>query len=139
MSKYNTNLASEFHVLSMLHRLGLDAFLTLGNKKTVDILVTNEKGDIITIDVKGIAKKYDWPADNIRAPRGGKHFLALVSYEGKIGDPTFTPNVWIIPHREIEKFIKQYKTRKNISRSLIINKGNRFLNAWHLLEYNINE
>ena len=25
MSKYNTNLASEFHVLSILHRLGLDA------------------------------------------------------------------------------------------------------------------
>ena len=139
MSKYNTNLASEFHVLSILHRLGFDAVLTLGNKKTVDIVVTNENGDVITIDVKGIAKKYDWPADNIREPRGGKHFIALVSYEGKIEDPTFTPNVWIIPHREIEKFIKQYKTRKNISRSLIINKGNRFLNAWHLFKYDISE
>ena len=133
MSKYNTNLASEFHVLSMLHRLGLDAFLTLGNKKTVDIIVKNEKGDIITIDVKGIAKKYDWPADNIRAPRGGKHFLALVSYEGKIEDPTFTPNVWIIPHKEIERFIKEYRTRKDVSRSLVTKQGEKFLNAWDLI------
>jgi hypothetical protein len=35
----NTNLASEFFVLSALHRLGLDAVLTLGNKKSVDIAV----------------------------------------------------------------------------------------------------
>ncbi len=133
MSKYNTNLASEFHVLSMLHRLGLDAALTLGNKKTVDIVVTNENGDVITIDVKGIAKKYDWPADNIRAPRGGKHFIVLVSYEGKIEDPTFTPNVWIIPHREIERFIKEYRTRKNVSRSLVMKQGAEFLNVWDLI------
>ena len=36
---YNTNLASEFYVLSMLYRLGFDANLTLGNKKSVDITV----------------------------------------------------------------------------------------------------
>ena len=28
--KYNTNLAAEFHVLSILHRLGASASLTLG-------------------------------------------------------------------------------------------------------------
>jgi len=120
-------------MLSILHRLGVDAVLTLGNKKTVDIVVTNEKGDIITIDVKGIAKKYDWPADNIRAPRVGKHFLALVSYEGKIEDPTFTPNVWIIPHKEIARFIKEYRTRKDVSRSLVMKQGEEFLNAWNLI------
>jgi hypothetical protein len=32
MTKYNTNLAAEFYVLSMLHRFGEDAALTLGNK-----------------------------------------------------------------------------------------------------------
>ncbi|GAH30245.1 unnamed protein product, partial [marine sediment metagenome] len=55
MSKYNTNLASEFYVLSTLHRLGLDAFLTLGNKKSVDILVASPGGLFLTIDVKGVA------------------------------------------------------------------------------------
>jgi len=32
--KYNTNLAAEFHVLSILHRLGLEATLTLGKKNS---------------------------------------------------------------------------------------------------------
>lgn len=100
MSKYNTNLASEFHVLSILHRLGLDAVLTLGNKKMVDIVITNKNGGFTTIDVKGIAKKYDWPADNIRIPKDGHHFVVLVSYEGKIEDTTFMPSAWIIPHKK---------------------------------------
>jgi hypothetical protein len=41
MTKYNTNLAAEFYVLSILHRLGAEAALTLGNKKAVDINVAN--------------------------------------------------------------------------------------------------
>ena len=40
MSKYDTNLAAEFYVLSCLHRLGISANLTLGNRKGVDIVVT---------------------------------------------------------------------------------------------------
>ncbi len=50
---YNTNLAAEFHVLSVLHRLGVDATLTLGNKKSVDIAVIKGAGRSITVDVKG--------------------------------------------------------------------------------------
>jgi len=38
-SGYNSNRASEFHVLACLYRLGHDAALTLGNKKSVDIAV----------------------------------------------------------------------------------------------------
>ena len=51
---YNTNLASEFYVLSMLYRLGLDANLTLGNKKSVDIAVVLGPGHAITVDVKAV-------------------------------------------------------------------------------------
>ena len=32
LQKYNTNLASEYYVLSMLYRLGVDAYLTLEHK-----------------------------------------------------------------------------------------------------------
>ena len=55
MTTYNTNLAAEFYVLSMLHRLGFDASLTLGNKKAVDIVVVRDSGNVVTIDVKGLA------------------------------------------------------------------------------------
>jgi len=52
-SRYNTNLAAEFFILSMLHRRGLDSTITLGNKKAVDIVVAQRTGKAITIDVKG--------------------------------------------------------------------------------------
>lgn len=45
--------------LSTSYSLGLEAILNLDNKKSVDIIVANKKGELIKIDVKGIAKKYD--------------------------------------------------------------------------------
>ena len=65
-AKYNTNLASEYYVLSMLYRKGLNAYLTLGNKKSVDIILEKRYGKIITLDVKGLAGKTCWPMDNFK-------------------------------------------------------------------------
>lgn len=61
---YNTNLAAEFYVLSVLHRLGADANLTLGNKKSVDIAVVRDAGDALTVDVKW---SYPSSADSFRS------------------------------------------------------------------------
>ncbi len=65
----NTNLAAEFYVLSVLHRLGMSATLTLGNKKSVDIVVARDVDDLITIDVKGLAGTTNWPIDNLIVQR----------------------------------------------------------------------
>ena len=133
MTTYNTNLASEFYVLSMLHRLGADAALTLGNKKAVDIIVVNKNRTITTIDVKGLEKRYDWPADNIRLLKDPQHFYVLVSFEGKITDPLSLPSAWIIPANELAQFIRKYKTRTVISRADVKAKGQNFLHAWSLI------
>jgi hypothetical protein len=130
MTTYNTNLASEFYVLSMLHRLGADAALTLGNKKAVDIIVVNANGTTSTIDVKGLEKRYDWAADNIRLLDKHQHFYVLVSFEGKITDPLAVPSVWIIPSDELEQFIIQYRTRKVISRARVTIQGENYRQAW---------
>jgi len=68
MTGYNTNLAAEFHVLSMLHRLGATANLTLGNKKGVDIIVARGAGEAVTVEVKGVAQRYDWPPTTSSPP-----------------------------------------------------------------------
>ncbi len=94
MTAYNTNLASEFYVLSMLHRLGCDASLSLGNKKSVDIVLVREAGDVVTIDVKGLAGTTSWPVDNVKKKADG-HFLVFVSFLGKIGDHNVSPEVYI--------------------------------------------
>jgi hypothetical protein len=133
MTTYNTNLASEFYVLSMLHRLGADAALTLGNKKAVDIIVVNENRTVTTIDVKGLKKRYDWPADNIRMLKDPQHFYVLVSFDGKIADPLSLPSAWIIPANELAQFIHKYQTRTVISCADVRSKGQKYLQAWSLI------
>ena len=134
MTKYNTNLASEFYVLSMLHRLGADAALTLGNKKAVDIIVANEDGTVTTIDVKGLAKRQYWPAGNIRLLESTQHFYVLVCFEGKIADPRSSPSAWIIPAIELAPFMHKYTGgRIDISRAEVEAKGQHFFHAWSLI------
>jgi len=104
---YNTNLASEFYVLSVLYRLGLDASLTLGNKKSVDISVVLGPGRVVTIDVKAVKAKMDWLMGNVQeAPTAG-HFVVLVSYEGRFADPANLPRCWILRHDEVLPVIKK--------------------------------
>ena len=133
MAKYDTNLASEFYVLAVLYRLGADAALSLGNKKAVDITVVRAPDDVATVDVKGVAGKHDWPADNIDMEPKTGHFVVLVSFEGKIGEPKETPSVWVVPHAEIDQFRKQYEGRANISRAALIANGDGYRDNWELL------
>lgn len=55
MARINTNMASEFWFFSQLHRLGYEAYITLGNTKAIDIVVIlkDKKRTRLTFDVKG--------------------------------------------------------------------------------------
>lgn len=130
---YETGIAAEFFVLSCLHRLGLSATLTLGNKKSVDIVISYAEGRAVTVDVKGVAGKHDWPADNIPRVALGSHFLVLVSFEGRFADIRANPRVWVVPHGEVGKLVKQYSGRRNIRRSELMKSVPDYENAWNLL------
>jgi hypothetical protein len=134
-SGYDTNLASEFYVLSCLHRIGLTANLTLGNKKGVDIIVARKAGDAVTVEVKGTAMKYDWVVNNLSSANPDRHFIVLVSFEGHLEDTSIPPKVWVIPFPDIAPFMKNYaKGRMNtVSRSLVNKHGGRYENAWQLI------
>lgn len=136
MGRYDTNLASEFYVLSCLHRIGLTANLTLGNKKGVDVVVVRDAGDAVTVEVKGLAKRNSWPANNLVTTKPDQHFVALVSFEGHIDDSHMpSPRVWIIPFPDIERFMQRYPGgRIDVSRTKLDSGGGRFENAWHLIE-----
>ena len=133
MTTYNTNLAAEFYVLSMLHRLGVDASLTLGNKKSVDIVLVREAGDAVTIDVKGLAGKTSWPVDNVKK-RAEDHFLVFVSFLGRIADHTATPEVYIVPSTRIDPLIYHSPNgnRHVVQISRMRNEGQEFRDAWHM-------
>jgi hypothetical protein len=103
---YNTNLASEFYVLSMLYRLGFDANLTLGNKKSVDIAVVLGPGHAITVDVKAVAGKWDWLMGSAPDSEKPNHHVVLVSYEGRFEDAQQAPRCWVLRHKEILPLVK---------------------------------
>jgi hypothetical protein len=139
MPPYETNLAAEYYILSCLHRRGLTANLTLGNKKGVDVVVVRDSGDAVTVEVKGLAGKYEWPANNLVSQKPKKpenHFVALVSFEGLIGEPSMPPpSVWIVPFPELGPFIRYYPGgRVNVMRSKMVSDGGRFKSAWYLVE-----
>ena len=132
---YATNLASEFFVLSSLYRLGLQANLTLGNRKGVDIVVACAPGRAFTIEVKAVAGKNDWLVGKLGLDAREHHFVALVCYEDDFADPEARPSVWIMPHDEAVPYVKASKvgTARYISRKQIRESANQFKSAWHLL------
>jgi hypothetical protein len=133
MSKYCTSLAAEFFVLSALNRLQQDACLTLGNAKGVDILLIRASGESVRVEVKGVAGKHDWPADNIRPNDGRLRFYVLVSFDGRIEDPASSPSVWVIPGEIVERFINHYGKRCVVSRAKLSKEGSEYKGDWQSL------
>ena len=129
-------MASEFYVMSVLYRLGLDANLTLGNKKAVDIVVVQAPGKAITIDVKAVAGRVDWLVGNATGPARKGHFVVLLAYDGKFGHLAHLPKAWVLPHEEFLSVIRTAKapsTMRYVRRSEVSKLAQRE-NAWHLLQ-----
>lgn len=100
-----TNFASEFYVLATLHRLNLEPLLTLGNKKSVDIVLQDKK-KTFTIDVNGMVSKTSWLLGTHKPEIIPNHFYILVTYLNKIGDINITPESYVLSSKEIQKFVK---------------------------------
>ncbi|MEX8549345.1 MAG: hypothetical protein V5804_17220 [Mucilaginibacter sp.] len=138
--KYNTNLASEFYVMSMLYRLGLDAYLTLGNKKGVDIVLRNTDGSSISIEVKGVNKKTDdWPLSSKDISLSANLFYILISYESEIGNLLIHPHLWIIPANLIADKCKKAQTKTGkylyyMSHKVIREQFDDYKNNWQILQ-----
>jgi hypothetical protein len=134
-SAYDTNLAAEFYVLSVLHRLGISATLTLGNKKSVDIVITHGAGKATTVDVKGLAGITNWPIDNIREGEDN-HFIVFVSFLDKIGDPAVVPEVYVVPSKRISApviYENPGGTRRVIPLRRARESWKQYRSAWELL------
>ena len=119
----------------MLHRFGCNASLTLGNKKSVDIVVVRESGDVVTIDVKGLAGKTSWPVDNVKKV-AKDHFLVFVSFLGKISDHTISPEVYVVPSQQLAPLVyhSPKKTRQVLQLSRMRKDGTEFKDAWNLIK-----
>jgi hypothetical protein len=100
MSTLDSNMASEFLVMSELYRLGLSPILTLGNKKEIDIVI--QKVDrTITIDVKGLKGTTNWPIGTREKLEHlshlQNHFFCFVCYHNRFSNLSESPEIYIVP------------------------------------------
>lgn len=118
----------------MLFRLGIDANLSLGKRKAIDIVV--EKGDEIrTIDVKGIKGRTSWPMDNL-SKVDKNHFFVFVSFLDRIEDPSIVPEVYVVPSTKVKGLLyRNPKGNRQVMQLSDIRKHKeKFRDKWELLK-----
>jgi len=113
MGAYATGIASEFYILSVLHRLGLNATLPLGNRKSIDIVIVGKAGKSVTVDVKGAVSPAFF-VDNQVNNTDPKHFVVFVTYLNKFNDPHFSPEVYVVPSCDVSKLAKRAPSGKTV-------------------------
>lgn len=130
---HDTGMAAEFHVLSCLHRLGINANMTLGNKKAVDIVVARADQSTATIDVKGLAGTTGFPVDSV-GPSTSRHFLIFVSYRDCIADIREPPEVYVVPSADLPDIVYQAPGGRRLVRlSKLRALWHVYEHAWHRL------
>jgi len=137
MKGYNTNLASEYYVLATLYWLGFDAYITLGNKKSIDIILNLNDEKQITIDVKGLRGKTLFPLDNVdEFAVKPNHFIVFLSFLDKIDDPLQVPEIYILPQSKIRELMyhNPKKTRKGINLSVLRKNASNYKDNWEILK-----
>lgn len=109
-----TGMVSEFYVLSVLLRCGINANLTLGNQKKVDIIVNN-KGVAMTIDVKGLKSSGDFIIGNYFESKDDKNHFYIFVYYSNFEKVKENPELYVVPATEISAIVKERESVNNVS------------------------
>lgn len=139
--RYNTNLISEYYVLSCLYRVGIEGYLTLANKKKVDIFAHTNKGKKFEIEVKGVIES-NWKTGlkDLSLENLADFYIFVRLSEFKNDNVLELPIVYIIPKEDIkEKELLTDYNDKNHGYNLNYNKEKaegvlkEYLNNWDIL------
>jgi hypothetical protein len=129
-STFNTGVAAEYFVLSQLYRLGLEAYISQGNKKAIDIRVICEDGTPVSLDVKSVRGYSSLVVNNITV--GTNHFIVFVIYNNKFEDLSALPEVYIVPSASVPEFTSHFKDEKRVLKGVL----EPFKDKWESLRAN---
>lgn len=101
-----TNMASEFFTLAQLYRMGLEPLLTLGNKKGVDIYIPRVGREMLSVEVKAVAKRMDWIFGDREFVHAPSKWVVLLCYNGAFESTDSIPDAWIVPSTEVADRLK---------------------------------
>ncbi|MCA9232929.1 MAG: hypothetical protein KDA57_19935 [Planctomycetales bacterium] len=130
-SSFDTGIAAEYFVLSQLHRLGVEAYLSQGNTKAIDIRVVHPNGRGISIDVKAVRGCSSLVVNNVVPKKD--HFLAFVVYNDKFEQLDTFPSVYIVPSTAVPEITKVFGKERRVMKGSLA----PYLNGWKSLQANI--
>jgi hypothetical protein len=102
------DLAAKFYVLSILHRLGLEATFTFSQNDNVDITIVQESGRALTVDVKTLTGSREWRIAPFRAR--DHHYVVFVWYPTTT-DPNIQPTAYIVASERLLKLLNRKKVQ----------------------------
>jgi hypothetical protein len=108
-----TGMAGEFHAMEILHRLGHQPALTLGNAKTIDILSRAPSGKIYEISVKAIRGGGKWGIGKSKYT-GSENLVFILFLYKNFSDITTMPDVWVVPAIEAEAIKRPWQNQFGI-------------------------
>lgn len=126
-NSFNTGVAAEYFVLSQLYRLGVEAYVSQGNKKAIDIRIVLDSGKAISVDVKSVRGYSSLVVNNVEHKKN--HFLIFVIYNNKFENINVFPDVFIVPSIELPDITKHWKQQKRVMKTELA----PYLNKWELL------
>jgi len=111
-------MACEFWFYSQLHRLGYEAYITLGNTKSIDITVIlrDEKGDkkLLTFDVKGKQSFNSGTYQYLPEIKKNNHFFVFVGLQTKKDKDKIIlieePKCFIIKSSALDKIASKWES-----------------------------
>jgi len=98
-----TGMAGEFFVMERLFRLGVLPALTVGNAKTVDILVRSLTGKNLAVSVKAVRNTSGkWSVGSEDYSDQSDLIFVFLLYDD-FGNLETSPRAWVIPAVDVEQ------------------------------------
>lgn len=127
---FDTGVAAEYFVLSQIYRLGLEAYISQGNKKTIDIRVIQENGNPISVDVKAVRGYSSLVVNNVKVKEN--HYIVFVIYNNKFENVLTLPEIYIVPSIDVPSITRHFKKEKRVMKGDI----EKYQNNWNALRAN---
>lgn len=126
-NSFNTGIAAEYFILSQLYRMGVEAYISQGNKKAIDIRIIKNDSVSISVDVKAVRGYSSLVVNNV--VKKENHFIVFVVYNGKFENINTVPEIFIVPSVEVIKIAKHFKEQKRVMKGGI----NKYKDRWESL------
>ena len=125
---YTTGMAAEHLIMSSLTRLGLEVYLTMGNRKKTDIRVIDPKSNIaLSVDVKAVSGYSSLIVNNAKS--SADHVIIFVIFNKRLSDPSYMPDIYIVPSLEVASITANYSGELRVMKG----KLGKYKNKWEYL------